>query len=421
MVKQVFQLMVICALVFQSTMYAQEKEYNGDPDVTFETARKLAFDGKRLQAQDSLKMLLKNYPNYNDIRDFLASTYSWDGKYDLAKKEFSKVLKNDPERETTWVAAINNELWSEAPFTALEMANEGLKHFPESEVILLVKAKAEANGQNPEDAAKTIKYLLKVNPTNKDALNYQERLNQTLRMNAIGINSSIDFYSEIFDPMQYYSLKYKRRTTLGSVILKGNFSKRFGDIGGQFEVDMYPKIAKGLYAYLNIGVSNSYLYPNFRYGAELHQSLPHSFEISLGMRSLKYSSTTNIFTGSVGWYTGNSYWSFRPYFTPGDSGTSTSGTLNYRLYRNDADNYFTTSVGIGFSPEFYNFEVEEGKENSIIELKSQKFNLGYYFTSKTAQHAWGTQLGITHQERVSSPGDYIWTYSLGLLWELKFK
>lgn len=421
MVKQLFQLIIICVFIMQSPMNAQEKKYDGDPDVTFETARKLAFDGKRLQAQDSLLMLLKYYPNYNDIRDFLASTYSWDGKYDLAKKEFSTVLKNDPKRETTWVAAINNELWSESPFTALEMANNGLNQFPNSESILLVKAKAEKNRQNPEDALKTIQSILKMNPSNKDAIDYQESLNQTLRLNAIGINSSVDFYSEVFDPMQYYSLKYKRITPLGSVILKGNFSKRFGDNGGQFEVDMYPKIAKGLYAYLNVGFSNSYLYPDFRYGAELHQSLPHSFEISLGMRSLKYSSTTNIYTGSVGWYTGNSYWSFRPYFTPGNSGTSSSGTLNYRKYRSDADSYFTTSVGIGFSPEFYNFKVEDGQENSIIELKSQKFNIGYYFTSKTAKNAWGTQLGITHQERVSSPGEYIWTYSLGLSWELKFK
>ncbi len=402
-------------------MYSQEKEFNGDPDVTFETARKLAFDGKRAQAQDSLLMLLKKYPNYNDIRDFLASTYSWDGNYSDARKEFSKVLKNDPDRETTWVAAINNELWSEAPFNALELANEGLTHFPNSEAILLVKAKAQSNSQNPEDALKTIEEILKNNPSNKDALDYEESLNQTLRLNAIGINSSVDFYSEVFDPMQYYSLKYKRITPLGSVILKGNFSKRFGDNGGQFEVDMYPKIAKGLYAYLNVGFSNSYLYPDFRYGAELHQSLPHSFEISLGMRSLKYSTTTKIYTGSVGWYTGNSYWSFRPYFTPGNSGTSTSGTLNYRKYRSDADSYFTTSVGIGFSPEFYNFKVEDGQENSIIELKSQKFNIGYYFTSKSAKNAWGTQLGIAHQERVSSPGEYIWTYSLGLSWELKFK
>lgn len=413
------QLLVILFLV-STIIFAQQKEFTGDPDVTFESARKLAFDGQRKQAQDSLVMLLKKYPNYHDIRSFLASTYSWDGNYKLAKKEFLYVLENDPKNEAAWVAAINNELWSEAPFSALEMANKALAHFPNSEEILLVKAKAEENSQNPEDALKTVNSILSLNNNNVDAQNYKESLNQSLRFNAIGISSSVDLYSEVFDPMQFYTLKYSRLTKYGSIIAKGNFSRRFNDNGAQFEVDMYPKIAKGLYAYLNIGFSNSYLYPDVRFGAELHQSLPHSFEVSLGMRSLKYNETTNIYTGSVGWYTGNSYWSFRPYFTPGDSGTSTSGTLNYRKYSSDADNYFSIAAGIGFSPELYRFNFE-GNEDAIINLESQKINFGYYFTSKSKQNAWGTQLGISHQEISFNPGNFFWVYSLGVSWELKFK
>jgi YaiO family outer membrane protein len=413
------QLLVVFFLV-GTAVFAQQKEFNGDPDVTFETARKLAFNGARKQAQDSLIMLLKKYPNYHDIRSFLASTYSWDGNYKLAKKEFQYVLEKDSKNETTWVAAINNELWSEAPFSALEMANQALEYFPNSEEILLVKAKAEENSQNPEDALKTVQEILNKNPNNKEATEFKESLNQSLRFNAIGISSSVDLYSEVFDPMQFYTLKYKRQTKYGSIIAKGNFSRRFNDNGAQFEVDLYPKIAKGLYAYLNIGFSNSYLYPEVRFGAELHQSLPHSFEISLGMRSLKYTSTTNIYTGSIGWYTGNSYWSFRPYFTPGDSGTSTSGTLNYRKYSSDADNYFSIAAGIGFSPELYRFNFE-GNEDEIIKLESQKINFGYYFTSKSKQNAWGTQFGISHQEISFDPGNFFWVYSLGISWELKFK
>jgi YaiO family outer membrane protein len=330
------------------------------------------------------------------------------------------VLEKDPKNETTWVAAINNDLWSEASFSALEMANKGLQYFPNSEEILLVKAKAEENSQNPEDALNTVAFILSLNSNNVDAQNFKESLNQSLRFNAIGVSSSIDLYSEVFDPMQFYTLKYKRLTKYGSIIAKGNFSRRFSDNGAQFEVDLYPKIAKGLYAYLNLGFSNSYLYPDVRFGAELHQSLPHSFEVSLGMRSLKYSSTTNIYTGSVGWYTGNSYWSFRPYVTPGDSGASTSGTLNYRKYNSDADNYFSIATGIGFSPELYRFNFE-GNEDQIIKLESQKINFGYYFTSKSKQNAWGTQLGISHQEISFDPGNFFWIYSLGVSWELKFK
>jgi YaiO family outer membrane protein len=71
--------------------------------------------------------------------------------------------------------------------------------------------------------------------------------------------------------------------------------------------------------------------------ARNYKILPHSLELSAGFRTLKYSTTTNIYTGV--WYTSNSYWSLRPYFTPGDGGTSSSAAINYRKYRSDSKFY----------------------------------------------------------------------------------
>ena len=110
MLKSVFKLTSIAIMLISSTLFSQQKSFNGDPDLAFETARKMAFDGQRKQAQDTLLLLLTKYPDYHDIRDFLASTYSWDGNYKTARKEFAHVLKNDPDRMDTWEAAIKNEL-----------------------------------------------------------------------------------------------------------------------------------------------------------------------------------------------------------------------------------------------------------------------------------------------------------------------
>lgn len=400
--------------------FAQQKVFKGDPDRAFEVARELAFNKQRKHAQDTLLLILTKYPNYHDIRSFLGSTYSWDGDYKKAKKEFAYVLKKDSNRLTTWEAAIKNELWSEAPFSALEMANKALEYFPENPEILYLKASAEDNSNNQEEALRTIESLLKINPNHEKAKTYKVNLINKLSHNVIGLKSSVDIYSEVFDPMQFYLLKYVRQTKYGSIHAKINLSRRFQSNGAQFEVDMYPKIAKGLYAYLNFGMSNSFLYPDIRYGAELYKSLPKSFEASFGFRALKYSTTTNIYTGSLGWYTGNSYWSFRVYVTPGDSGSSKSGTLNYRKYRSDANNYFSIAAGVGFSPEIYRFDFD-GNENSIINLKSQKLNLGYYFTSTNKKNSWGLQGGVSHQEISFDPGSYFWIYSFSLSWEVKFR
>lgn len=400
--------------------YGQQNVFKGDPDKAFEAARELAFNGKRKQAQDSLLLILTKYPNYNDIRSFLASTYSWDGNYKTAKKEFEQVLKNDPDRLDTWEAAIKNELYREAPFSALEMVKKALENFPDNPEILYLKARAEEKSNKKEEALITIESILKNNPKHEKALSFKESALNDLRLNDISLKSSIDIYSEVFDPMQYYLLSYGRQTKFGSIKGKLNVSNRFQSIGAQFEVDMYPRIIKGLYAYLNFGLSNSFLYPDVRYGGELYKSLPLSLEISAGFRALKYSSTTTIYTGSLGWYIGNDYWSFRTYITPGDSGSSKSGTLVYRKYRRDANNYLSIDAGIGFSPEIYRFEFQ-GNENAIVNLKSQKLNVGYFFTSKNNKNAWGVQTGVSHQEISFNPGSYFWIYSVSLSWNLRFR
>lgn len=400
--------------------FGQQKVFVGDPDVAFKVARELAFNKQRKQAQDTLLFILTKYPNYHDIRSFLATTYSWGGDYKKAKKEFAYILKKDSNRKTTWEAAIKNELWSEAPFSALEMANKALTYFPNNPDILYLKASAEDKSDNQKEALLTLENSLKKNPNHEKSNSYKASLINKLSKNVIAFKSSVDVYSEVFDPMQFYLLKYVRQTKYGSIHAKINFSRRFSSNGAQFEVDMYPRIVKGLYAYLNFGMANTFLYPDIRYGAELYKSLPKSFEASIGFRALKYSSTTTIYTGSVGWYTGNSYWSFRTYITPGDTGSSKSGTLNYRKYRSDANNYFSIAAGAGFSPEINRFNFG-GNEESIINLKSQKLNLGYYFTSKNSKNSWGMQGGVSHQEISFDPGNYFWIYSISLSWQVKFR
>lgn len=418
--KKIVQLpFLLCfAMVFQ--IYSQENKYNGDPDASFETARNLAFNQQRKQAQDTLSHILTKYPDYHDIREFLATTYSWDADYKKARKEFTSILDKDSERKTTWIAAIKNEIWADKPYVAIEMTSQALKIFPEDSELLYVKATAQEKTNSPLDALGTIQSILDKNPEDQKANEYKTSLNQELRKNAFGIKSNVDLYSKVFDPMQNHTLKLSRQTKYGSIIGKLNLSRRFNENGAQFEVDLYPKITKGLYAYLNLGLANTFLFPDVRYGAELYKSLPHSLEVSLGFRTLKYSSTTNIYTGAIGWYTGNSYWSIRPYFTPGDGGTSTSAALNYRKYRSNAENYISFGYSMGVSPEINQFKFDTA-DAEIINLKTQRFNIGYYFTTAKNKNAWGAQFDVAHQEISFDPGNYFWIYSLSLSWDLKFK
>ncbi|CAD0009525.1 MULTISPECIES: YaiO family outer membrane beta-barrel protein [Flavobacterium] len=414
----IFLIITLFSVSFQMT--GQEKTYSGDPDVSFKTARDLAFNNNRKQAQDTLLHILTKYPDYHDVREFLASTYAWDGDYKKARTEFQKILGKDTHRKTTWIAAIKNEMWADFPFLALKLCKKALKKFPNDTEILDLQKSAQESTMIPTATAGGVQTISSKIPNDSITKESDSALRKTVRNNTIGVTSEINIYSDVFDPMFYNAVKYARQTRYGSIIGRVNIDRRLGEYGTQYEVDLYPKIAKGMYAYLNFGVSGSSLFPDYRYGAEIFKSLPRSFEVSLGLRGLQYDTTTMIYTGSVTWYNGNNYWSFRPYFTPGDNGLSSSGTLTYRKYRSDADNYFGINVGAGISPEL-NQNYFFTNDDRIVNLQSQKLNVSYYFSTNNKQNAWGAQLGIIHQEIPFDQGNYFWISTLALSWEIRFR
>lgn len=307
-IKIFVRMFLLLVFLISSKAYTQTKIFDGDPDAAFERARELAFNKQRSAAQDSLRFILTKYPTYLDIRSFLASTYAWDGEYKKARKELAFVLEKDKNRKRDWVAAINNEFWADNPYNALELSDDALGIFKEDPEILLLKAVAEAKTKNEKEALATVDGILEKNPNDKNALKYRNKLIFRLSSNSVGVRAAVNIYAQNErDLMEFYTFNYSRDTKYGSVIAKVNVDRRFGDTGVQYELDTYPRIARGLYAYVSAGYSNTSLFPKWRYGAELYKNLPKSFEASLGFRSLQYTETTIIYTGSVGWYTGNAY------------------------------------------------------------------------------------------------------------------
>ncbi len=415
-------LVVLICMLFSANLSAQEKKkFHGDPDKTFALARELAFNDERARAQDSLRMLLEYYPDYHDIREFLATTYYWDGERQKARKEFAYILDKNPERKTTWEAAIKNELRDGLPQRAFEMSLKALEIFPKNVKLLWQKSACQLKMNKEEDAIHTLESILELDPKHEQAKVKLNKLKMKFSYNAVGVNFTADFFSEVFDPQYLSTLRYTRKTKYGSITAKVNVRHSFDKVGQQFEVDMYPRIKEGFYAYVNMGFARTKLFPESRFGLDLNKSLPHSTEMSVGFRNLNYESgkTVMIYTGSFGWYTGAYYLFVRSYNTPKDTGISKSGSFNLRKYRSDGDNYASFTMGLGFSPELERFRKDD--LDVIIDLKSQNFGFGYYFTTGSKTFLWGLTAKFIHQEISFSPGDYLWNYSLGFSGTIKFR
>jgi len=386
-----------------SNIYAQNKLTS---DELFKQAHEVAFGKKdRAQAREICYEILKRSPNYTDVEVFLARLYTWDDMYDSARIVFAKIFARDSSNYDAINAAIDLEYWSDNSRQALKYCNLGLEKYPKSEDFLLKKARVLADLKQYDDAFSTIEALLKINNSNADALSFAERLKEDVRINAITVNYSYEKFNEIFSPWQLGYIQYSRQTPIGTTILRANYGDRFDTKGMQYEIDMYPRFANGLYAYLNFGYSNSSIFPKTRYGASLYYSLPLSFEVDAGFRLLKYSSDVWIYTAALGKYYSNFWFSLRTFITPSVQYASHSYSLIIRYYLSGADDYIAVSGGSGISPDASSID------NQNYWLKSNSGGIEYQ--SKITNTIIIDLSGdYSNEERL--PGSFISEFTVGM-------
>ncbi len=385
--------------------------YNGNPDNSFFIARDLAFNGDHVAARDTLSLVLTKYPNYTDVRSLLAKTHSWDGHYDRARKEFNRILSSDKNNKEVWVAAIKNEIYAEDYYIALGLANKSLIYIKnDQELSDLQQLAYDKIYKKLEEAD-----LIELSKNEKEI---------GVTRNKLGVINSLDVFDIVYDPMFFSTLEYTRTTELGKIIPRVTYANRFNTNGLQFEVDLYPKISKRLYAYANYGYSNHPIFPKHRAGLELYANLPNAYEASLGLRYLDFqTSAATILTGSAGMYTGNYYFSLRPYLTPRKNGPlGVSGNVLARKYLKTKYNYLGINLTYGFTPEIIQLISNSDVllSETLLFVESQQVFAEYAFQGKRKLNQYRAMLGLTRQEFVFEAGEFFYAISAGIRYETNF-
>ncbi len=158
-------------------------------------------------------------------------------------------------------------------------------------------------------------------------------------------------FDKEFADWHQFNIGLERETARGSIIGRAGYYNRFADSAGLFEVEWYPTIRAGTYAYLNAGVSTQDHLPDYQLAAELYQALPFNLEGSFGWRQVHFDSSANTLTGSIGYYVGNYWFLVRPLVTVVSGDSSTSWVLRGRRYFADEEEYLTLTFAHGSSLE----------------------------------------------------------------------
>ncbi len=354
---------------------------NLSSDELFQMARKAAFDDDNYPAARTLcKQALQKSPNYTDISVFLGRLYLYDDMYDSAHIVLESLYQRSPQSLEVLGSLFDMEYWSDNTPKALEYANAGLVIDNRNEEFLLKRAKALSDLEQYKQAKLTIDSLLIINPKNNDALLFAERLKRKASKDNVTVSYDTDIFDTTFEPWQFVSTSYRHSFKKVSVIGRVNYANRFSTNALQYEVDAYPDVTKKMYAYVSAAYSNYSLFPNYRFGFSLYRSLPKAFEVDLGFRYLQFSDATIIYTGALGKYYKDYWFSLRTFITPGNTGISQSLFLTTRRYFSSADHHLSLIVGVGASPD------EATRDLFLLDkrssLQAQKLRLEYQYGFK---------------------------------------
>jgi YaiO family outer membrane protein len=304
-------------------------------EVSVARARQIAFSGKqhRPEAEAMLRQILEKDPENGDARTLLGTLLSWDGNYDESRKQLQTVIDKNPDHSDALPAMMNMELWSDHPERTEQLARDYLGRHPNDPAALMFVARAQRSQRKYKDSIKTLDQLLSAKPGDQEALEMKRRVTAQSWGFEAEYNYNYDWLSDKRETQKESLLQLRSPTPLGSVIGRLSRADRFGVHSYQLEMDAYPHFRPGTYAYVNVGFSpDQNLYPDYRVGFDLNQSVGHGFEVSGGYRRLQFSSGTNIATFAVYKYWGN--WMFwgRGYFTPDELGTSRTGVWAARRF-----------------------------------------------------------------------------------------
>lgn len=387
-------------------------------DSTFQVARTIAFSSKYIESIALCKKILGNSPKYQDVQVLLGRVYFWNNQTDSAKLILSESIKSNPYQDA-YIALSDIERWTSLPIEALKTSEEGLQIFPDSKELFIRKIKALSDLTNYQKAYNLTDSALSINNNNPELRQLAESMKTKMSKNIFTVSYDFDYFDKQFsDPWHLVSISYGRQTKyLGRVIARINLANRFASNGSQVEMDAYPSLGKKMYAYLNAGYSQDYIFPTYRSGVSIYRNFPHAFEGELGVRVLYFSKPTILYVGSIGKYKGNFWFSLRPTFIASDNGNRFSQSYSFisRYYLKSSFDYLTLTVGYGLSPD--NRSTETLLQNP--DLKSFRFNFAAQKLIK-GTNIFSFSAGIIRGEYIQGSRDIGDDISLGISYQKIF-
>ncbi len=145
-------------------------------DEVFLIARENAFNEKREVARLLCNYILNDFPNHSDARILKGRTLSWDGKYIEAEETLLDAVNRDPFYFDSYSALLDMYWWSNQEEKGVGLAKKALKNKIENPEIAFKLAKSYQRLNQKLKSETIIDSLLKIYPKNNEYIAFKNLL-----------------------------------------------------------------------------------------------------------------------------------------------------------------------------------------------------------------------------------------------------
>jgi YaiO family outer membrane protein len=324
-----------------------------DYELTFLLGRAFAFSGQWDEALRILSQMAAAYPGNADVLLFRARVESWKKNYLAAESGYREVLAMSPGNAEAMTGLAEVASWQGDYGKAILIYKQVKEQHPEDSDIHFRLGRVHLWDGNYALAREYFHWALGLDPTNRE---YQQALKTATPRWQDKFEFRYEYQNEsCSDGRENYIDQHLalqlRLLRAAPLVLKANTTERFAKKDYQFELEIYPRLWRRAYAYIDAAYSpQAVYYPKSLYLGEIYQAISSSWEVSLGYRRMNFTPQgVNIYLGSLGYYWKKYVSFFRWYYTSDSEGETFSWTVNLRRYFSDSS-YAYAAYGRGSRP-----------------------------------------------------------------------
>ncbi len=346
-----------------------------------DTLSKLYNGGDYKQAKILALQYLDQNPGDTNTRLMLGRIYVLQKQYQQAQGQFQLLLTQDPKNKAARLALIDTAFSSGHDEQARLRIKQALALYPNDPDFLNQKATLYALRHQYPRAVYLDKKILALYPKNKTAKSLLDEIAQInphyfYGLNEVGINSQVDYVSDLHAVWQYSTLYYNHDTPWGLASASINDATRLGVTSNQAAVNLFPVINKNLYVRLSGAYANQpLLFPTYFGGIEPYYfGMPVELSLGANYSYILPNIAFTQYTASISkeW---SKYWaSFRPnYYVPAHGKRSILYTGTFIRYFGTKDALAKITFGTGTTPDLANLTTIDFIviKNNFVTLSAQ--------------------------------------------------